>query len=164
MVAHRVGGEPGDLEYARVHLACGRIAGGAGGIAQAHHFGVPEGPHEHPWTEPYHREAVHLYAESLPPSYQCDVGALFSQSADAMDRRQIPARLAGHWAIVAAYLRNASAAIRRPPYRSSTIWMFRLPPCLVEPSCTCCEGWPKVCRSSIWPPSWAIRGARCFEN
>lgn len=108
-----VGHEPGGLEYARVRLACGRIAAGARGIAQSHSFGIPEGPHERPWTKTYHREAVHVYAESLPPSYQRDVAALFGQSADAMDRQHIPARLAQHWVIVTAYLRNASAAIEQ---------------------------------------------------
>ena len=92
-------------------LACGRIAGGARAIAEAHGLGTPEGHHEHPWGAAYHRESVLVYFESLPWSYQADVAALFSQSADAMDRRCIPGRLAADWAIVTDYLSNASAAI-----------------------------------------------------
>lgn len=94
-----------------MRLACGRIAGGARAIAEAHRLGVPEGQLERPWAAAYHRESVRVYFESLPWSYQSDVAALFSQSADTMDERCIPGRLAADWAIVTEYLRNASAAI-----------------------------------------------------
>ncbi len=96
---------------ARAHLACGRIAGGARAIAEAHRFGVPEGPHERLWTGEYHCTAVHVYAESLPGSYQRDMASLFHHGADTMMKQTIPAGLAEDWLIVAAYMREASAAI-----------------------------------------------------
>ena len=95
----------------RVHLACGRIAGGARAIAEAYGFGVPEGPHEEPWTAAYHREAVRVYAESLPMSYERRIGSLFIHGAEAMDTFDIPSELADDWLIVKTYLRNASSAI-----------------------------------------------------
>lgn len=94
----------------RVHLACGRIAGGARAIAEAYGFGVPEGPYA-PWTAAYHREAVRVYAESLPVSYERRVGSLFVHSAEAMDAFDIPSELADDWLIVKTYLHNASSAI-----------------------------------------------------
>ena len=96
---------------ARVHLACGRIAGGARAIAEAHRFGVPEGPHERLWTEEYHADAVAIYGESLPAAYQRDIASLFGDSAEAMGAYSIPAVLAEDWLIVTGYLRHASGAI-----------------------------------------------------
>lgn len=95
----------------QVFMACGRIAGSAAAIVSAHALGIPEGPHERPWTPGYHRDAVHVYAESLPSSYQSDVAALFGRSARTMAGCSIPARLAGDWVIVAGYLEAARAAI-----------------------------------------------------
>ena len=99
------------LALTQVHLACGRIAGGARAIADAHRFGSGEGPHESPWTAEYHREAVHVYGETLPESYQRNIASLFSHSVDAMAQQQIPAGLAQNWVIVASYMRNACEAI-----------------------------------------------------
>ena len=96
---------------AQVRLACGRIAGGAAAVVEAHRHGVAEGPHEEPWTPDYHRDAVRIYAESLHPSYQRDIGALFGRCAETMAEGSIPARMARDWAIVSDYLRCASAAI-----------------------------------------------------
>lgn len=98
-------------EDARLRLACGRVAGGARAIAEAHGLGTPEGPHERPWEAAYHRESAPVYFETLPRSYQGSVAALFNQCADTMDRRTIPGRLAADWVIVTEYLRNACAAI-----------------------------------------------------
>ncbi len=95
----------------QVRLACGRIAGGAAAIVEAHGHGVAEGPHEEPWTPGYHREAVRIYAESLHPSYQRNIGALFSRCVETMAEGSIPARMAKDWAIVSDYMRCASAAI-----------------------------------------------------
>lgn len=95
----------------RVHLACGRVAGGARAIVEAYGFGVSEGPHPEPWTADYHREAVQVYAESLPAPYQRRIGSLFIHSAEAMDVAGLPAGVADDWFIVRSYLRNASAAI-----------------------------------------------------
>lgn len=105
------GGGSSDLLLAQVRMACGRIAGGAAAIVEAHGFGVPEGPHGRPWTSAYHREAVHIYAESLSRSYQHDIAELFGSSADTMTEQSIPARLAEDWLIVTEYLRVASATI-----------------------------------------------------
>jgi len=100
-------------ELARVNLACGRIGGAARAIAEAYRFGVPEGPHPEPWTAEYHREAVHVYARSLPASYQLDIASLFNHSADTMDVLLIPGALAEHWHIVTRYQREASRSIYR---------------------------------------------------
>ncbi|MCY4663656.1 MAG: LuxR C-terminal-related transcriptional regulator [Acidimicrobiaceae bacterium] len=96
---------------ARVRLACGRLVGGADAILEAYRFGVPDGPHREPWSAGYHREAVHVYNESLPWTYQRDVARLFRDSLHAMTRCSIPAPLAEDWAIVTAYLREAADAI-----------------------------------------------------
>ena len=96
---------------ARVHLACGRVAGGARAIAEAHIFGIPEGPHQRLWTAEYHADVVGIYAESLPGSYQRDIASLFGDSAEAMDAYTIPASLAEDWLIVTGYLRHSSEAI-----------------------------------------------------
>ena len=96
---------------ARVHLACGRIVGGARAIAEAHRFGVAEGPHYRLWDAQYHAEAVRVYGESLPGSYQRDIASLFHHSAETMAAQTIPAVLAGDWVIVTGYMRSASAAI-----------------------------------------------------
>ena len=107
-----VGVEPSEgIELARVRLACGLMAGGVDAILEAYRFGVPEGPDCEPWTAEYHREAVHVYSESLPLSYQRDVALLFRDSERAMSTRSIPSVLAGDWAIVAAYLREAADSI-----------------------------------------------------
>ena len=99
------------VELTRVHLACGRIAGGARAITDAHGFGVPEGPHHRLWEAEYHAEAVRVYGESLPAPYQRDIASLFHHSADTMATQTIQAELAEDWVIVAGYMRNASAAI-----------------------------------------------------
>ena len=100
-----------DAALAQVRLACGRIAGGAAAIVEAHNFGVAEGPHERPWTAAYHGEAVWIYAESLPRSYQHSIMTLFEISAATMAEQSIPARLAEDWMIVNEYLEAATAAI-----------------------------------------------------
>ena len=100
-----------DPQLARLHLACGRIVGGARAIAEAYGFGVSEGPHGEPWTAGYHRAAVHVYAESLPASYERRIGSLFIHSAEAMGTVDIPSELAGDWLIVEAYVNNAGSAI-----------------------------------------------------
>lgn len=105
------GAEPLDLALTQLHLACGRIASGARAIAEAHRFGVPEGPHDELWTSEYHNEAVHVYGESLPRSYQRDIASLFSHSTDALAEMTIPARLAEDCLVVGGYMRNACAAI-----------------------------------------------------
>lgn len=97
---------------ARVRLACGRMVGGVDAILDCYRFGVPEGPHDEPWGAEYHREAVHVYAESLPWTYQRDIAQLFRHSLSAMAGRLIPSDLAGDWAIVTAYMREAADAIR----------------------------------------------------
>ena len=98
--------------HAQVRVACGRITGGAAAILEAHRLGVAEGPHEKPWTIGYHRDAVHIYAESLPPWYQSDIAALFGRSARTMAGCSIPARLAEDWVIVTDYMVSARTAIR----------------------------------------------------
>lgn len=100
-----------DLALTQLHLACGRIAGGARAITEAHRFGVAEGPYDELWTAQYHREAVGVYGESLPRSYQRDIASLFSHGADTLAQLTIPAALAEDCLIVGGYMRNACAAI-----------------------------------------------------
>ena len=80
-------------------------------MLEAYRFGVPEGPHREPWGAEYHREAVHVYNESLPWSYQRDVGRLFRDSEHAMSGRVIPSDMAEDWAIATAYMREAASSI-----------------------------------------------------
>ncbi|MXZ53478.1 MAG: hypothetical protein F4Z34_09880 [Acidimicrobiaceae bacterium] len=87
------------------------MVGGADAMLEAYRFGVPEGPHREPWTAEYHREAVRVYNESLPSSYQRDVAKLFRDSLTAMAGCSIPADLAADWAIVTAYMREAATSI-----------------------------------------------------
>ena len=87
------------------------MVGGADAILEAYRFGAPEGPHREPWSAEYHREAVHIYSESLPWSYQSDVARLFRDSSSAMAGCLIPSDLAGDWAIVTAYMREAAGSI-----------------------------------------------------
>ena len=87
------------------------MVGGADAMLEAYRFGVPEGPHREPWTAEYHREAVRVYNESLPSSYQRDVAKLFRDSLTAMAECSIPADLAADWAIVTAYMREAATSI-----------------------------------------------------
>ena len=54
---------------------------------------------------------MRIYAESLHPSYQRDIGALFGRCAETMSEGSIPARMAKDWVIVRDYLRCASTAI-----------------------------------------------------
>ncbi|MCY3649085.1 MAG: hypothetical protein OXG40_05050 [Acidimicrobiaceae bacterium] len=99
------------LDPARLSLACGRISGSARAIAEAHRFGVAEGPHRHPWTAAYMHDAIGVYAAALPVTYQRDVASLFGHCADSMARQDIPASLAEDWLIVSEYLTNATSAI-----------------------------------------------------
>ena len=123
-----MGGSSEARLHAQVRVACGRIAGGAAAILEAHRLGVAEGAHENPWTLGYHRDAVHIYAESLPPWYQSDIAALFGRSARTMGGCTIPARLAEDWVIVSDYMVSARTAIlewlasaeSKPHQRAST--------------------------------------------
>lgn len=99
------------LDVTQVHLACGRIAGVARAIVEAHRFGKPEGPHERPWTAECHREAVKIYGHALPQSYQRNIGAVFGRSAEVMGELSIPAALAEDWLIISEYLQGASLSI-----------------------------------------------------
>jgi DNA-binding CsgD family transcriptional regulator len=96
---------------ARVRLACGRVAGGAQAISEAYSFGVSEGSTGEPWTAAYHRAAVHVYAQSLPRSYQKRIGSLFIQGVEAMDALDVPTKLVEDCFIIMSYFRNASSAI-----------------------------------------------------
>ena len=106
-------GDPRGRAVSRLRLACGRIAGGARCIAEAHRFGVVEGSHDKPWTPEYHREAVDVYALSLPRSYQQNIAALFSQGVETMAALSIPATLAEDWLIVTEYMSESSLSVTR---------------------------------------------------
>ena len=80
-------------------------------MLEAYRFGAPEGPYREPWSAEYHRESVHVYNESLPWSYQRDIAKLFRDCLRAMAGCLIPSELAGDWAIVTAYMREAADSI-----------------------------------------------------
>ncbi len=80
-------------------------------MLEAYRFGVPEGLHRQPWAPDYHREAVHVYGESLPWTYQRDIARLFRDSESAIAGVLISAELAEDWAIVVAYMREAAGSI-----------------------------------------------------
>ena len=105
------GGASSGLLRVHVRVACGRIAGAAAAIVEAHRLGVPEGPHEQPWTREYLDAAAYIYSESLPPWYQSDIASLFGRCAKTMGGYSIPARLAADWVIVTDYLVAARATI-----------------------------------------------------
>lgn len=96
---------------AQVRVACGRVAVVAAAMLEAHRFGVAEGPHERPWALAYHREAVRIFAQTLPDWYQSDIAALFGRCAETMAGCSIPAQLAEDWVIVTGYLTSARRAI-----------------------------------------------------
>ncbi len=54
------------------------------------------------------REAVGIYAEALPVSYQRDIASLFRLCVETMAAASIPAALAEDWPIVTQHLANAS--------------------------------------------------------
>lgn len=80
-------------------------------MLEAYRFGAAEGPHPVPWTADFHRDAVHIFAESLPSSYQRDVARLFRDAQDALAGQSISSDLAEDWAIVTAYIREAADSI-----------------------------------------------------
>ena len=104
-------GSAAGLGSAQVHLACGRIAGEARSVAEAHRFGVPEGRHERPWTAAYHRDAAPIYGQWLPVSYQREIASLFHHCLETMAQQTIPTSLAEDWVIVADYLQHCCEAI-----------------------------------------------------
>ena len=69
---------------ALVRLACGRVAGFAGAVLKAHELGFAEGPHERPWDLRFHRDAVPVYAASLPAPYQLCVAEFFRLNSEVM--------------------------------------------------------------------------------
>lgn len=108
-----MGGDVNDFETARVKLACGRIAASADAIVEAYRFGASEGQCGMPWQAEYHRNAVTVYFEALPATYQLDVARLFVSCDRVMSRGMIPADLADDWVIVRGYLREAGTSIAR---------------------------------------------------
>lgn len=80
-------------------------------MLECYRFGVADGPHPEPWAAEFHREAVKIFSESLPWSYQRDVARLFRDCENAMTGRLIPSSLAGDWAIVTGFMREVAASI-----------------------------------------------------
>lgn len=80
-------------------------------MLDAYRFGTAEGAHTELWKAGFHHDAVRIFGESLPPSYQRNVARLFRDAENAMTARSIPSDLAEDWAIVAAYAREAAASI-----------------------------------------------------
>ncbi|MYI37063.1 MAG: hypothetical protein F4118_11675 [Acidimicrobiaceae bacterium] len=111
---------------------------------EAHRLGTAQGPHEQPWTPGYARDAVLIYAESLPAWYQSDIAALFGHSTTIMAECTIPARLSADWVIVTDYMISARAAIvewlaslepephQRPSASSPTIDACADPPLMIR--------------------------------
>lgn len=106
-----VGDESSGRALAPVRVVCDGIAAVTGAMLDAYRFGTAAGAHTELWRAGFHREAVHIFGESLPPSYQRNVARLFRDAEHAMAALSIPADLAEDWAIVAAYAREAAASI-----------------------------------------------------
>lgn len=102
---------PSGLALSQVRMACGRVVGVAQAIARVYRLQAASEGTLVPWTAEYHREAVHVYAMSLPRSYQRDFAVLFRDSVETMAAMSIPASLADDWVIVKQYLTQASLAI-----------------------------------------------------
>ena len=84
-----------------------------GAVVEAYKFGIPEGPHFQPWTEAYSRDAVEVYAETLPLWYIREIASLFRHGAEAMEEHNIPVSKAQDWLIVIQHMHNASDAMAR---------------------------------------------------
>lgn len=145
-----------------VHLACGRIVGGARAIAEAHRYGVADGPHDKLWTPEHHGEAVRIYAKTLPASYQRDIASLFARSADALagTGHSVRSDLVQDWQIVTEYVRNASVAIMQ--------WLGTLDP---DPSIANRGSSPEIDNHTPVVIRWDLlaalstsEGARCLER
>ncbi len=108
---HDVARFVGDRPRSFVRVACGRIVGFARAILEAHKLGVVEGHHELPWTAEYHRDAVRVYATSLPALYQLCVRDLFRDSAEVMAGETVPGHLVEDWMIVRSYMISAGSAM-----------------------------------------------------
>ena len=104
---------PSGLALSQVRMACGRIVGVAQAIARVYRLRAASEGTLVPWTEEYHREAVHIYSMSLPRSYQRDFAVLFRDSVETMAAMSIPASLADDWVIIKQYLTQASLSIEQ---------------------------------------------------
>ena len=155
-------GSSGDRSRALVRVACGRIAGFARAILEAHELGLAEGHHELPWTAEYHRDAVRVYAASLPASYQICVGELFRYSSEVMAGETIPRHLVEDWMIVRSYMISAGSAM--------SAHYAALPSRMSEPDVppsegvTVSESLPMVIRFDLLARLTTSEGARRLER
>ncbi len=94
-----------------LNLTCGRIVSLTSAILEAHSLGVPEGTHDDMTSIAYQQEAIEIFGESLPWSYQRRIASLFSRATDALDEMTIPVPLAEDCLIVGNYLRSSCTAI-----------------------------------------------------
>lgn len=82
-------------------------------VVEAYKLGIPEGPHLQPWTEAYCRDAVEVYAETLPLWYIREIASLFRHGAETLEERNIPVSRAQDWLIVIEHMHNSSDAMTR---------------------------------------------------
>ncbi len=147
---------------ALVRLSCGRIAGFARAIIEAHELGTAEGHHELPWTAEYHRDAVRVYAASLPPSYQLCVGELFRYSSEVMAGETILGHLAEDWMIVRSYMNSVSSAMSE--YYAATPSQMLKPDVPPSEGVTVSESLPMVIRFDLLARLTTSEGARRLER
>lgn len=155
-------GSAEDRSRALVRVACGRIAGSARAIVEAHELGVTEGPHELLWNAEYQREAVRIYATFLPVSYQLCVGELFRYSSEVMAGETIPGHLAEDWTILRSYMNAVSAAMSEHYAVPPSQMLEPDVPLSREPAVS--ESLPMVIRFDLLARLTTSEGARRLER
>lgn len=155
-------GTSDDRPRALVRVACGRIARGANAILEAHELGVAEGPHELLWSAEYQREAVRVYAASLPVPYQLCVGEFFRYSSEVMADETIPGRLAEDWMIIRSCMDSVVAAMSEH-YATQPSQMLDSDVPLPE-RIALSESLPKVIRFDLLARVTTSEGARRLEG
>ncbi len=151
-----------DRTSALVCLVCGRIAGFARAVLEAHDLGTDEGHHERPWTEEYHLDSVGIFAASLPASYQRYVAELFGHSSEIMVNETVPGHLVEDWMIVMSYLDSASSAVSA--YYSDASTRSSEPDGPPSEAIAVSESLPLVIRFDLLAQLTTSEGARRLER
>ena len=99
---------PAEVSYETVRTFAKRIEGYAESILEAHQLGHGPGDTEQLWTRQYQEKAVHIYALTLPWSYQIELANQFNATARFMINNGSPGQATGDWIIVVEYLRTAA--------------------------------------------------------
>jgi len=81
-------------------------------MSQGHDFGISPGPHDHPWTLEFQRDATPIYAETCPWEYLLGLCNAYEELADLMDTRPATDELKTEWTHMQEYLRSTGTAMR----------------------------------------------------